>query len=316
MSALLEKRLVFVTGKGGVGKSTVAAALGLLAARRGKRTIICEVAQQERMSRFFHREGVGFKETELEPDLYALSIDPQKSMEEYLKLQVRMGPLNDVLFHNRIFQYFAAATPGLKELVTIGKVWELAQPDRRVKRGARYDLVIVDAAATGHGIGVLRTPKTFADIAKVGPIRRQALTIHNFVTDGQMTGVVAVTTPEEMPVNETLFLKERLDEAMGIGIDLVFCNGLFPDRFTRPEIERIGAEQEAGNGRGAEGTLLRAALAAAVSGDRRAHEQRQQLKRLKKGIEQPVANLPFLFVPELGINEFEELGKDMEATLG
>src|SRR5688572_7980259 len=107
--SLLEKRLIFVTGKGGVGKSTVSAALGVAAVRRGKRTIICEVAQQERIARVFERQGVGYHETEIARDLFAFSIDPQRALEEYLQLQIRIRPLYELLFKNRVFTYFAAA---------------------------------------------------------------------------------------------------------------------------------------------------------------------------------------------------------------
>ena len=143
-------------------------------------------------------------------DLFAFSIDPQRALEEYLLLQIRVKPLYDLMFKNRIFTYFAAATPGLRELVTVGKVWELAQLDRRVKEASKYDLVIVDAPATGHGLGLLRTPKTFGDIARVGPIKRQADTIYEFITDPKPDRrSCAVAWPEEMPVNETLDLQRR-----------------------------------------------------------------------------------------------------------
>ena len=147
MADILDKRLVFVTGKGGVGKTTLAASLGLVAARAGKRTIVCEVAQQERMSRVFRREGVGYTETQLETDLYAISIDPHESMDEYLRQQVKPSALYALLFDNRLFQYFAAATPGMRELVTIGKIWELAQFERRNPHATPFDLVIVDVYA-------------------------------------------------------------------------------------------------------------------------------------------------------------------------
>src|SRR5256885_2526474 len=227
MPPLLEKRVIFVTGKGGVGKSTVAAALGVAAARKGKRAIICEVAQQERVSQMFERQGVGYHETEIAQDLFAFSIDPQRALEEYLLMQIKIRPLYELMFKNRIFTYFAAATPGMRELVTVGKVWELAQLDRRVKRGSKYDVVIVDAPATGHGVSILKTPKTFSDIARVGPIKRQADAIFKFITDPTLTSVCAVAWPEEMPVNETIDLQKSLKRELGLNLDRILLNGIY-----------------------------------------------------------------------------------------
>src|SRR5919202_6996315 len=126
MSELFDKRALVVTGKGGVGKSTVALALGLAAAARGKRTIVCEVAAQESLSRVFHHAKVGFREVEMAENLWAISIDPDESMREYVLLQLKVRAMRDLLFRSRLFTYLAAATPGLKELVTIGKIWEVA----------------------------------------------------------------------------------------------------------------------------------------------------------------------------------------------
>jgi anion-transporting ArsA/GET3 family ATPase len=322
--SLLDKRLVFVTGKGGVGKSTVAAALGVAAVRRGKRAIICEVAQQERMSRVFERQGVGYHETEIAPNLFAFSIDPQRALEEYLLLQIRIRALYELMFRNRIFTYFAAATPGLRELVTIGKVWELAQLDRRVKRAGKYDLVIVDAPATGHGLGLLRTPKTFGDIARVGPVKRQADSINDFITDPGLTGVCAVAWPEEMPVNETLDLQRRLDEELGIGLDRVFMNGIYPQLFSDDEAEAIRQRYDrelSGNGSdrgdGGDGIAMvrRAALRAAISEHTRATAHRRQLARLREGTGQDVLELPFLFEPRLDMSAVERLADRVEGEL-
>ena len=311
--AILDKRIVFLTGKGGVGKSTVAAALGVVATRQGKRTIICEVAQQERMSSVFHTHGVGYRETEIAEDLYAFSIDPQRALEEYLQLQIKIKPIYDLMFKNRIFTYFAAATPGLRELVTIGKVWELAQLDRRVKKGAKYDLVIVDAPATGHGIGILRTPKTFSDIARVGPIKRQADAISDFITDSDLTSVCAVAWPEEMPVNETLDLRRNLHEELGLDLDRVFMNGLYPELFSDDEAatlrERL-EQEEAANGAG--GVVPRAALRAALSEHRRATAQREQLQRLREESGEDVVELPFLFRAQVDMEAVAELADVIE----
>jgi anion-transporting ArsA/GET3 family ATPase len=297
MPAILDKRLIFVTGKGGVGKSTVAVSLGLRAAAEGKRTIVCEIASQENTSRFFNRGQVGFHEVEVEDGLWAISIDPDESMREYVLLQLKVRAMRDLLFRSRVFTYLTAATPGLKELVTIGKIWELAQLNRKVKKGRKYDLVIVDAPATGHGIGFLQTPRTFANIARVGPIHSQAQELDRFITDQEATGVAIVALPEEMPVNETAALEQELREEIGVAVDRVYMNALYPERFSPAEAERLDAAMQNSNG------AVRGALRAAVSEQRRAVSQRGQLQRLEERVSAPVKTLPFVFEPELGAAE-------------
>ncbi|HEY8771416.1 MAG TPA: ArsA-related P-loop ATPase [Thermoleophilaceae bacterium] len=308
MSSLIDKRLVVVTGKGGTGKTTVAAALGLLAARAGKRTVVCEVAEQERLAALFGVEPLGHKERELAPGLSGVSIDPERAKSDWLRHQLKSGALAGLLGHSRIFQYLTAAAPGLSELVTMGAIWDLAQLERRLG-GSTYDLAIVDAPATGHGIALLRSPKTFADIARVGPIHRQAMRIHNFVTDPKATGVMAVALAEEMPVNETIELGERLRAELGMEIDSIVVNGLYPERFTREEAKRM----ESLDGSGPEGS--RPALEAALGEDRRARSQRSELRRLKKAVEAPVATLPFLFEADLASEGLEHLSRELEAGL-
>ena len=301
MPELLDKRLVFVTGKGGVGKSTISIALGLSAAARGKRTIVCEVAGQETASRVFRRAEVGFHEVEVADNLWAISLDPDESLREYLLLQLKVRAMRDMLVRSRIFNYLAAATPGLKELVTIGKIWELAQPSRRVKKAREYDLVIVDAPATGHGVGFLQTPRTFAGIARVGPVHSQAQELDRFITDHQTTGVAIVSLPEEMPVNESASLEELLTDQIGMAVDRVYMNALYPERFGKDEASELERALE-----GAEGPAL-AAVRAALSEHRRARSQRAQLRRLKRAVSSPVKTLPFIFKPSLDVPSLERL---------
>jgi anion-transporting ArsA/GET3 family ATPase len=301
MPEMFDKRLLFVTGKGGVGKSTIAASLGLAAAAQGKRTIVCEIGSQEHTSRLFRRGEVGFHEVELQENLWAISIDPDESMREYVLLQLKVRAMRDLLFRSRVFTYMAAATPGLKELVTIGKIWELAQLDRKVKKATKYDLVIVDAPATGHGIGFLQTPRTFANIARVGPIHSQATELDRFITDHDLTGTAIVSLPEEMPVNETASLEQELREEIGVAVDRVYMNALYPERFSEEEATKM---QDASD---ADGAVVASALRAAVSEQRRAVSQRDQLERLRERVGTDVQTLPFIFEPELGVDDLREL---------
>jgi anion-transporting ArsA/GET3 family ATPase len=224
-------------------------------------------------------------------------------MREYVLLQLKVRAMRDLLFRSRIFSYLAAATPGLKELVTIGKIWELAQLDRKVKKGRKYDLVIVDAPATGHGIGFLQTPRTFAAIARVGPIHSQAQQLNRLIVDHEHTGAAIVALPEEMPVNESAALERELRSEVGVAVDRVYLNGLYPERFSKQEAERLAGLAGGENG------IVRAAARAAVSEHGRARSQRAQLARLRRRVEAPVKTLPFLFEPELGVEAARQLAK-------
>ena len=305
LSGLVDKRLVIVTGKGGVGKSTVALALAMAAAERGKRTILCEVSAQEHLSTVFHRAEVGYHEIEMADDLWGISIDPDESMREYVLMQLKVRAMRDLLFRSRIFTYLTAATPGLKELLTVGKIWELTLDDRKVKGGRRYDLVIVDAPATGHGVALLQTPRTFANVARVGPMRQQTEALDKLLRNPARTGVLAVALPEEMPVNETATLERELDLRVGVPVDAIVCNGVYPERFSADEVARIEA---AGGGDSAADAARGAALAEA----RRATAQRGQLARLEEICSAPVSSLPYLFEPEVGIDAIRELSAALE----
>jgi anion-transporting ArsA/GET3 family ATPase len=289
---LLDKRLVFVTGKGGVGKTTVAGCLARVAARRGKRVIVCEVASGER----WHDE------VEIAPLIHSIAVDPELAMREYLSDQVG-GALSKVMTSSRVFTYLAAAAPGLRELLTIGKVWDLAQLDQRRTGSTPYDLVILDAPATGHALGMLRTPRTFRDVARVGPISRQAGRIDAFLSDPALTGVVAVAGPEEMPVNETIDFIAALDEEMQMKPDAVVVNGVYPDHFRDAEMAAIEAVDS-------DSPPLRAA----ITTHRRARHHRNQVRRLRRRA--PALTLPFVFEDELSDESLESLAGILEQRLG
>jgi anion-transporting ArsA/GET3 family ATPase len=308
MPALLDKRLVVVTGKGGVGKTTVAAALGLLAARQGRRTVVCEVAQQERLAGLFGARDVGHGEVELAPGLFSVSVQPERAMHEWLRHQLKSGALAGLLGHSRLFGYLTAAAPGVTELVTVGKVWDLAQVERRTG-GSPFDLVIMDAPATGHALALLRAPRTYANIARVGPIARQAASIDAFLRDSSATGVLSVALPEEMPVNETVDLEQRLADDLGMEVGQVVANGVLPGRFTAADVRRLRSLDGQGT------KAAQAAVGSALVEHGRAEAQREQLERLRAEVRAPVTTLPYLFEPEPRRRELELLSDRLEEAL-
>ncbi len=299
MSSLLDKRLVLVTGKGGVGKTTVAAALGLIAARRGKRVVLCEVAEQTRLG--------GVLEDLPRDGLHLVSVDPERAKEEWLRYQLKSRTLAAVLGGSGLFQYLTAAAPGLTELVTMGKVWDLAQLEPRTG-GPGFDLAIVDAPATGHGLAMLRAPSTYASIARVGPVGRHAERIDSFVRNPAQTGVLTVALPEEMPVNETVEFERALLRELDLSVDTIVVNALHPSRFKTEEARRL---EETGGG----GKLARAAIDAALSEHRRARGEHAQVRRLRRAASAPVVTLPRVFEPELRREHLERLSVELERRL-
>jgi anion-transporting ArsA/GET3 family ATPase len=301
MDRLLAHSLIVVTGKGGVGKSTVAAALGLAASRRGLRTIVVEVAARDDVSRALgsHVAGV-YGERAVSERLHHISIDPQRAMEEYLRQRLPVGALAALLSRSRIFTALTAAAPGLRELLTIGKVWELARPERRARGAEPYDLVVLDAPATGHGLAMLQAPRTFASVARVGPVARQGQAVASFLGDPLRTAVLAVSTAEEMPVSETLQLRSRVREALGLDIALVVVNAVVSHRFSLADEETLRAAPPS--------PVRHAALFTAAW----ARRQRAQITRLRRGLEGvELVTLPFVFGSAVDLAALELLSREL-----
>ena len=236
-------------------------------------------------------------------------------MKEWLGRQLG-GPALRLITGSSAFQHFVAAAPGAKELITIAKVWELAQLERWDAANRTYDLVIVDAPASGHGLAMLTAPSTFGEIARVGPIRRQAFKVRDMLADPRLTGYVAVALPEEMPVNETLELGARLRDAVGLGLDAIVVNGVYPQRFSGKEAETLRAAADGRNGDGPLPDDALAAVRAALTEHERARLQRSHLRRLKREADAPVHTLPFLFDAEVGLDEYGTLAAKLARDLG
>jgi anion-transporting ArsA/GET3 family ATPase len=305
-SDILDARLVVVTGKGGTGRTTVAAALALASAARGQRTIVCEVAGQARVPALFDRAPArSGAEEQLDERLWTTTIDANVALEEWLGRQVPRR-LVHLLARSGAFSAFAGAAPGVRELVTITKAWELGEARRWRSDARRYDTVILDAPASGHGLGLLRTPKTFADIARIGPIAAQARAVEEGLADPARSAVVAVTLPGELPVSETLELDGWLRERVGRGLDAIVVNGVWPQRLSKDEAARVVAAAGA--------SLPHAAGRAAASSAGRVTTQRRQLGRLRSAATAPVRQLPFVFTPRLSLPDVSALAQHLSRS--
>ncbi|WP_320670404.1 ArsA family ATPase [Patulibacter defluvii] len=316
---LLHRRLIVVTGKGGVGKSTVAAALAVLAARQGRRTVIAEVGRRGDVAATLDpAAGVAPGESVGEEDdrfderrlpgpwgdaLWHVSVSPEAALREYLRDQLPIGPLAELLRSSRVFTALTAATPGMRELLAMGKVWELSQPRRRTPGAQPYDLCVMDAPASGHAATILGAPAQFAATARVGPVARQGQQIAATIVDPAETAVVVVATAEELPVSEAIELEGGLRRGAGVAVTLGIANGLLPDRFAAADRERLAA---AGDD---------PAIVAARGHAERAHDQQRQLARLRREASAPVVTLPFLPARRLGPDEIGALADRLGAGL-
>jgi anion-transporting ArsA/GET3 family ATPase len=311
MRDLLGARLLVLTGKGGVGKSTMAAALALLGARRDLRTLVVEVGEQSRVSAMFGvRSAPSGQIVRLRDGVESISIDPDLALLEWL--QALGGRVSGrILASSGTFQYFTAAAPGAKELVSMVKISELvrARERRRAGRSAGHDLVILDAPATGHALGMLRSPQTFGAIARVGPIVRQTDRVRELLADGERTAYVAVAMGSEMAVSETIELDAALREIVGRGLELVLANALLPRRFTPVELERIDAV--AGGG---ESPVVLAAARAARAAHVRAGAQHGQVARLRRR-DFEVLGIPFQWAARLDVAQLEAIADHLERRL-
>src|SRR5919201_938854 len=225
MLDLLDRRLLVITGKGGTGKTTVAASIALVAALRGRRTVLIEVEGRQGLAGLFGRPALGYRETHLAERLLGIAVDPEASLREYLG-RYGFAPLARLLSWAHLTDFITAAAPGLGDVLLVGKVWEAATRGAGGHRAV--DLVVLDAPPIGRVVPFLRAPETVAELARVGPIRHQADRVRELLDDPARTGVVLACLPEELPVTETLEGVAAL-RAAGLPVASVLANRVADD---------------------------------------------------------------------------------------
>jgi anion-transporting ArsA/GET3 family ATPase len=311
---LLERKLIFVTGKGGVGKTTIAAALAWLAADQGKRTLVCEVDAKGNLADFFETAPTRFEPGEIAPRLWAMSMDTEASLKQYLSMQLklplvaRIGPLA------KMFDFVASAAPGVKEIVTVGKLcWEVKE--------RHYDTVIVDASASGHIVSQLAAPQAINQLVQVGLVRQQTGWMLDILDDPATTGLVVVATPAEMPVNETLDLTVRLRSETNVHLAAVVVNRVLPELFGRGEeavFERLATPESQARLDEAVGGSTEPLMEAARLTVTMRRSRTEHLETLRAGIDSkvPLLYIPYLFFRSHGLRATHQLADALSAEMG
>jgi anion-transporting ArsA/GET3 family ATPase len=298
-----QARVLIVAGKGGVGKTTVSAALARMAARAGLTTLIVEVEGKSGLSAAFGRQQpLTYEESTLAPgggpagaaDVRARTLTPDDALIEYLR-DHGMKRVSKRLASSGAIDVVATAVPGIKDILVLGKV-------KSLERSNDADLIILDAPAAGHAVTFLMSAAGLLDAVRVGPIRSQAQEVIELLTDPVRCQILLVTLPEETPVNEVVETAYKLEDKVGVSLAGVVVNGLYP--------EFAGLDADPGDD--AEADDLRAAAAFRMA---RQQLQAQQVERLADALPLPQIHLPFLFTTEVGPAEVDQLADAFAASV-
>jgi anion-transporting ArsA/GET3 family ATPase len=312
---LFERRLLIVAGKGGVGKTTIACALGLVAAQHGKRTLIAEVDGAGRAAHLLGvKPGAPGEARDVGPSLSEISIEGSTALAEYLEIIVPVKRVLQAVFSSRIYQYFVAAAPGLKELMTIGKIWYEAERVDALSGERRWDLVILDAPATGHSLQYLGMPRAAHEVFRSGLVGRESRRLVDLLTDPQRTAINLVTTAEEMPVNETLEMYQRIREDLHMPLGMLFVNRIHRAEFSPKDVDVVE--------RNLATVHDQHELAVAREAVNRAREElgwttinQTYRQRLLDEIRMPIVDVSFVFTEEFGADQVRTIASEIEAAM-
>jgi len=302
--------LLFIIGKGGVGKSTIAAALALLAAQRGKKTLLAELDTEESISFLFGSPSIEkANKKELYPGIYGLHVDGKAALEEYLGIILKSQRLKELIFRSKTYNYFVSAAPGLKELMAVGKLWYEEQLQDERTGSPLWDLIIVDTPATGHALQYIRMPKAAYDSFATGVVHREAKRVLDLIADPEKTLLNIVTTAEEMPVNETLDVVDKIRKKANLPLGYIFINKIFTPLWSGEMPSLPNPYNSPENG------LLRSICHWAEVVMERWVRNKIQIDRLESKLPAPLIKIPYIFSAEITMKELLIITREIESQL-
>jgi anion-transporting ArsA/GET3 family ATPase len=309
---MIDRKLHFVIGKGGVGKTTVAAALARMLARRGRRTLAVEMEIGGRLPTVLGHDGPATTPTPVASNLTVLSIDGRAALEEYLGMVIPVRRLLSTVFTSRIYQYFVAAAPGLKELMTVGKIW--FEATREEQERPVWDAIVVDAPATGHSLQYLRMPQAASETFGAGIVQREAGRVTALLRDARRTAIHLVTLAEDMPVSETLETHAQLTGDLRMPLGRIVVNRVHQRPFESVVVGTLRTAAETAGGR--DGDLLAAVADRAELEAGWTAINAEHVARLEEEIGGDLlVTVPFLFAEEFGTIQLDDVARRLEDAL-
>ena len=316
LSKLTDKNLLVVSGKGGVGKTTVAAALGVLLSQKGKRALVAEINSTGRLPHIYNKQAKGDEIVDLAENLWTVNVNPKESLEEYALLTLKYRTLYNIVFKNRMVKYFLKAVPALAEITMLGRLWYIAMLEEEYRGAGPFDVIIIDAPATGHFKSFLLTPEALEHLTPPGPMRTNSANIDKWLRNPQKTGFVLVTLPREMPVNEAVELSRFMKKVGRMELLAVIANQVSPFFTYKDKLGNITEKIKGASCLESSAADMEKLVELSVERQKLLKSQSHELGRLDEEIGWPKIALPRLNSAHLTPEDLEYFGDILTGETG